>query len=224
MCERKIIVTKDGTTTIALTNKNEFYHSKHGAISEAMHVYIKNGLEFKKSTHKRNTLKVLEVGFGTGLNSLLTLLATINSSTNIHYTGIEAFPVSKTELDQLNYHVQLGIKKNQFLRLHQTSWNDWCKISNHFQLFKWEIKLEDAVFKDSFDLIYFDAFGYRTQPEIWHFSMLEKICAHMKKGGVFVTYAAMGQVRRDLISCGLEVKKLEGPPGKREMLRGIKKN
>lgn len=222
MGNRKIIITKDGTTTIQLTHENEHYHSTHGALSEANHVYIKSGLDVVVKNHHKNSIHILEVGFGTGLNSLLTFLAHKKLNCKVYYTGLESFPVSMEELNQLNYHHQLGIEQADFLKLHQTPWNEFCTISENFYLKKWEEKLEDVSFKNTYDLVYFDAFGFRTHPEIWHISMLKKISECMNKDAVFVTYSVMGQVRRDLIACGLIAEKIEGPPGKREMLRAIK--
>lgn len=223
MNTRKIVVTKDGTTTIQLTTKNEHYHSIHGALDEAKYVFIEKGLQYLLRQGNLKKINLLEVGFGTGLNSLLTFLESQNYTTQIYYTGIEAFPVKLDEIKQLNFHKQLGISEKEFLLFHETKWGNFSSFSEQFHLLKWKTTIEKAnLVEKTYDLIYFDAFGYRTHPEIWHLSVLHKIVNQLNKNGVFVTYSAMGQLRRDLISCGLQIERLQGPPGKREMLRGIK--
>ncbi len=224
MSERKIVVTKDGTTTIQLTANNEHYHSIHGALDEARYVFIKNGLAHYLSEVNPEKINILEVGFGTGLNSLLTFLEGRKSDASIYYTGIEVKPVSLDEITQLNYPQQLSIPQKEFIRFHEIAWEETIPLSNKFSLFKWKTSIEEADFNGKFfDIVYFDAFGFRTHPEIWHKNVLEKIIKQMNNDAIFVTYSAMGQLRRDLISCGLCVEKLTGPPGKREMIRATKK-
>ena len=158
--KREIITTNDGSKTIHLPDWNESYHSKHGAVQEAQHVFIKSGLcEISKAE-----IGILEIGFGTGLNAMLTMNKAKETDQLIEYTGLEAYPVS----------------------------------------------------------IYFDAFGPRVQPDMWTLEIFQKLYSSMENEGVFVTYCAKGQVRRDLIEAGFKVEKIPGPPGKREMLRGRK--
>lgn len=221
--KREVITTKDGSKTIHLPEWNESYHSQHGAYQEAMHVFITSGL--KQFTLPGKPISVLEVGFGTGLNALLTLIHA-KENTPIFYTGLEAFPVDQLELDALNYPdiEQLQAHSAVYQKMHAAEWNKWAEINPGFSLFKFQEKLQDfKPEEETFDLVYFDAFGPRVQPELWHLSILKRLFAAMKKGSVFVTYCCKGQVRRDLIHTGFDVEKIPGPPGKREMLRAFKR-
>ncbi|MEX2484946.1 MAG: tRNA (5-methylaminomethyl-2-thiouridine)(34)-methyltransferase MnmD [Brumimicrobium sp.] len=217
--ERKIVDTGDGSKTIHLPEWNESYHSKHGAVQEALHVFIESGLKQIRKTE----IQILEVGFGTGLNCLLTLITAKKLNKNIIYTGLEAFPVSTDELSQLAYESLPEVKdyKQEFLKIHEASWEELVDISPTFKLEKVEQKLNNFnPQKISFDLIYFDAFGPRVQPEMWTLEIFKKLFYAMNSNGILVTYCAKGQVRRDLIEAGFQVEKIPGPPGKREMLRG----
>ncbi|MGM0634476.1 MAG: tRNA (5-methylaminomethyl-2-thiouridine)(34)-methyltransferase MnmD [Bacteroidota bacterium] len=217
---RKIITTKDGSTTIELVGQNEQYHSKHGAIAEANHVFINSGLKYFLDTNNSQQIHVLEVGFGTGLNALLTCNFAQKNSIKIDYLGLEAFPPKQQEVDLLNY--DSLVNKELFAAIHQTNWNEWQQIFSHFNLKKKQVKLQDYQDHNQFDLVFFDAFGPRTQPEMWTLEMLQKIYSALKENGIFVTYSCKGEVRRNLAKLGFDVEKISGPPGKREMLRAIK--
>jgi len=216
--KREIIITSDGSTTIHLPEWNEQYHSKHGAIQEAYHVFIKNGLE----QINLEELSILEIGFGTGLNCFITFL---ESSKIINYVGVEAYPVGKEEIAKLNYVAELKAesKENIFNLIHAIPWEEQQKISNNFLLTKREQFFEKIEDENTFHLIYFDAFGARVQPELWTESIFKKMFLALKKDGILVTYAAKGSVRRAMEAVGFSVERLPGPPGKREMLRAIKK-
>ncbi len=219
----KIIKTADGSTTLYLEDWNEHYHSKHGAIQEAQHVFIEKGLFHALDLNKRSHISILEMGFGTGLNALLTAFEAEKQSVKINYTGIEGFPLESEITSQLNYSELLSNKYEQlFRKIHAVSWESEHEISPNFFLTKNQLMFEDISFKDQFDLIYFDAFGSRVQPDLWERSMLEKMYTALKSKGVFVTYAAKGSVRRCLAELGFKVERLEGPPGKRHMLRAEK--
>lgn len=215
------MLTSDGSTTIHLSEWNEQYHSKHGAILEAFHVFIKNGLDFISKTN----ISVLEMGFGTGLNAFITFLESQKSNQTIHYTAIEAYPVEENEISKLNYVAKLKAEAYQtkFHQMHLVSWNKKHKISNTFTLLKKQQFFEDFNQVNQFDLIYFDAFGARVQPQLWTEFIFEKMFCALKNEGILVTYAAKGSVRRAMQSVGFIVDRLPGPPGKREMLRAIKK-
>lgn len=220
--ERRIIETNDGSKTIHLVNLNENYHSIHGAVQESEHVFIRNGL--LKLSETKTELKILEIGFGTGLNAMLSMKTAALEKMSIYYEGLEAYPPKKEELSELNYQ-QLGQLKGfekETEGIINCEWNVKIKISNFFTLCKKEIQIENYSKNDFFDLIYFDAFGPRTQPEIWSLLNFKKIYNALRHRGIFVTYCAKGQVRRDLISVGFQVEKLPGPPGKREMIRAFK--
>ena len=219
--KRKILITGDGSTTIHLPDWNEQYHSKHGAIQEAQHVFIKNGL----ALFSKKKLKVLEIGFGTGLNSFITFLEAPKMELEIDYVGVEAYPVSIDEIENLNYVSELnaGKYKEVFVKMHQHKWEAKVAISPEFDLTKRKQFFNDITDSNTFDLIYYDAFGARVQPELWTENLFEKMFEALKLGGVLVTYSAKGSVRRAMQAVGFFVERLPGPPGKREMLRAIKK-
>lgn len=223
MMQREIIVTADGSKTIHIPEWNEQYHSTHGALQEARHVFLKNGLEqFAPNT----AVKILEVGFGTGLNAILTLEAASKANLTIQYVGLEAYPVSTLEIEELNYADLFENQelKNLYQLMHRAPWNEVVEILPGFSLEKRHEKMEtfEAQF-EQFDLIYFDAFGPRTQPEMWELPVLQKMYRITRENGFLVTYCAKGQVKRDLKTVGYEVEVLPGPPGKREMTRAFKR-
>jgi len=223
--QRKIITTADGSKTIQIEDWNEQYHSVHGAIQEANHVYIKHGLLFHSElvTDAHKTISVLEIGFGTGLNALLTYLNAEKLNLNINYTGVEAFPISSEELAQLNYPSELKINGTVFKALHECSWEEIHHISEVFQLTKQHKFFKDISEENSYDVIYFDAFGARVQPELWTEEIFKSMYKALKPNGVLTTYAAIGSVRRTMQALGFEVERLQGPPGKRHMLRAVKR-
>jgi len=218
--KRSIITTADGSKTIYLEQWEEHYHSRHGAIQEAYHVFIKNGLSLFKEGH----VAILEMGFGTGLNALITLIEAERTHLNISYTGVEAYPVAPNELQALNYIAQLKANAFQdiFDRMHQCPWKKEIKITDNFVLHKIPMDFREVKANQVFDLIYFDAFGARVQPELWTESIFESMFLVLRKKGILVTYAAKGSVRRAMQSVGFVVERLPGPPGKREMLRARK--
>ncbi|MEI6865729.1 tRNA (5-methylaminomethyl-2-thiouridine)(34)-methyltransferase MnmD [Flavicella sp.] len=218
--KREIIITSDGSTTIYLPEWDEQYHSKHGAIQEAYHVFIKNGLE----THNKQNLAILEIGFGTGLNCFITLLEATKRNLTINYTGVEAYPIKEDELLQLNYVSELDSRNlsHKFEEMHLLGWNTKQKVHDNFSLTKRKQFIEDINDIEQFDLIYFDAFGARVQPELWTEEIFKKMYDSLKDEGVLVTYSAKGSVRRAMITVGFKVTKLPGPPGKREMLHAVK--
>lgn len=218
--KREIIITSDGSTTIHMPEWNEQYHSKHGAIQEAFHVFIKSGLE----AHPAKEISILEIGFGTGLNCFITLLEAAKRNLKIDYTGIEAYPIQEDEILQLNYVSELDARNysHKFEEMHLFHWNTKQKIHNDFYLTKRQQFIKDIDDVEKFDLIYFDAFGARVQPELWTEKIFKKMFDSLKKGGILVTYSAKGSVRRAMIAVGFRVTRLPGPPGKREMLRAIK--
>ncbi|WP_124980560.1 tRNA (5-methylaminomethyl-2-thiouridine)(34)-methyltransferase MnmD [Nonlabens xiamenensis] len=224
--KREIITTADGSKTIHMPQLNEQYHSKHGALQEALHVFIQEGLAYfinrlaAESASDKSELHILEYGLGTGLNAMLT--AQYDTPQTIHYTGIEAFPISEEEMKAMTYGELLG---DQILyeNVHQASWGEKVAITEKFVLTKIQATFQDIDFQDTFDIIYFDAFGPRTQPELWTLPIFEVAYRALKPGGILTTYCAAGQVRRNLQEIGFAVERLPGPPGKREMLRGTKK-
>ncbi|MDA6072708.1 tRNA (5-methylaminomethyl-2-thiouridine)(34)-methyltransferase MnmD [Flavobacterium sp. AC] len=219
--KREIIKTLDGSTTIHLQEWDECYHSKHGAIQEAKHVFIKNGL----SLFDNNPVSILEIGFGTGLNAFITFLESVYKKQPIDYVGVEAYPVEAKEVLEMNYVSELEADqyKGVFEKMHESEWNQKIEISSDFSLTKRKQFFDEIDDFEIFDLIYFDAFGYRVQPELWSTEIFQKMYNSLKPNGVLVTYAARGVVKRSMIEVGFTVEKLAGPPGKREMFRGFKK-
>jgi len=218
--KREIIQTLDGSTTIHLTEWDECYHSKHGAIQEAQHVFIKNGL----SLFQNQKVAILEIGFGTGLNAFITLLEAKKMQQIIDYVGVEAYPISSEEVLKMNYVSELNANQESTLfdTIHDSNWGEKVAIHDGFTLTKRNQFFEEINDDSKYDLIYFDAFGYRVQPELWSTEIFRKMYKALKSKGVLVTYAARGVVKRSMIEVGFTVEKLEGPPGKREMFRARK--
>lgn len=218
----QIITTGDGSHSLINTELNETYHSVHGALQESLHVFIRHGLEFFCERSTQRPVCILEVGLGTGLNALLTAQRASVLSRQIEYTSLEAFPLPETIWSALNY-THEEADKNLFHKIHQAEWSTAVDITDWFRLLKKNITLQQSVFQSSsFDVIYFDAFAPSKQPELWEIGLLEKISAAMKPGAVFVTYCAKGQLKRDLKKLDLVVEALNGPPGKKEMVRALK--
>ena len=216
--KREIIHTLDGSTTIYLPDWKECYHSKNGAIQEAYHVFIKSGFDLFAT---KSEINILEIGFGTGLNAFITLLESKKNNQVIDYVGVEAYPVLFEEAMLMNYVAELKAESNRhfYENMHQTNWNEKKLIDNNFKLTKRKQFFDDINDENCYDLIYFDAFGFRVQPELWSTEIFEKMHNALKKNGILVTYAARGAVKRSMIEVGFTVEKLPGAPGKREMFR-----
>ncbi len=220
--KREIIQTLDGSTTIHLPDWDECYHSKHGAIQEAYHVFIQNGLALL--TQKE--ISILEIGFGTGLNAFITLLEAPKNDLKIDYTGVEAYPVLPNEAFEMNYLKELKAAafESEYQKMHHCSWEEKHVFNPNFSITKRKQFFQDIQDKKAFDLIYFDAFGYRVQPELWSTEIFRNMFEALNDTGILVTYAARGVVKRSMQEVGFVVKKVPGPPGKREMMIGFKKN
>lgn len=218
--KREIIITKDGSSTIFIPEWNESYHSKNGAIQEAYHVFIKAGL----SELKKKSINIMEIGFGTGLNAFITYLEAKRDNLTIDYVGVEAFPVSQEELKSLNYINELNAKSEGaiFNKFHDLAWNVKNEITSNFKLTKRKQHFQEINDVECFDLIYFDAFGFTLQPELWSEEIFQAMYNSLLKNGVLVTYACRGSIKRAMLKAGFKVEKLPGAPGKREMLRAIK--
>jgi tRNA U34 5-methylaminomethyl-2-thiouridine-forming methyltransferase MnmC len=219
--EIQIITTGDGSHSLLNTTLNETYHSVHGAKRESIHVFIKHGLEFFREKSPCEVVSIFEVGFGTGLNALLTASFADEKKQKINYTSIEAFPLTSEIWSQLNYS-ETDHDRLLFKKLHEDSWGTENLISDFFALLKMKITLQEISFKEHFDVVYFDAFAPSKQPELWEIPVLQKIYEALKVDGVFVTYCAKGQLKRDLKTLGFLVETLAGPPGKKEMVRALK--
>jgi len=224
--ERKIILTGDGSHSIRVPDLNVAYHSIHGAIRESQHVFIKAGLINSEIFEYIGVHQVLEVGFGTGLNALLTLIEADKHKNRIYYTAIELFPLNEEVISQLNYCEQLNSPqyKPRFERMHEIGWEEMYEISEFFRLTKTKCNVADFSTEYLFDIIYFDAFAPAAQPELWTKEIFEKMYALLKPGGTLVTYCSKGDVRRAMMAAGFEIEKLSGPQRKREMLRARRKD
>lgn len=190
-------------------------------MQESEYVFIEQGLNYVVGQNKKNQLNILEVGLGTALNAWLTFRSPKVQTLQLQYFAIEKFPLPAEVWQQLNYAAD---DRELFEKIHSSPWNSWQSILPTVHLFKCENSLQDCAIPDlKFDLIYYDAFAPNKQPDMWTFYMLEKVVQKLTPGGVFVTYCAKGQLKRDLKSLGMQVESLPGPPGKREMVRAIKK-
>lgn len=219
--ERRIIKTADGSVTVTIPEMNVSYHSKHGAIRESMHVFIEAGFRYLVNTSANQQINVLEMGLGTGLNALLTAIEAEKQKAKVSYTAIEQFPLSAQEAAQLNYVDVLG-HADYFSKIHSSVWNNPAAINDFFVLNKIHTDLLDFLTLQRFNLIYYDAFAPNAQPLLWTKEIFERLFVMLEEGGVLVTYCSKGDVRRAMTEAGFTVKKLPGPPGKREMLRATK--
>jgi tRNA U34 5-methylaminomethyl-2-thiouridine-forming methyltransferase MnmC len=217
----ELITTADGSHTLYLPEIDEHYHSTFGAIQESQHIFIDAGLK----NCKNKTLTIFEVGFGTGLNALLTQIESERDNLQIHYITIEKYPLNKTIWQSLNYPLlQYQECASVFSKIHEAQFNATTSVSNHFQLQK--IKGDFTQFEftslPGIDLIYFDAFSPDKQPEMWTKEIFSALFNCCNPGAIMATYCAKGIVRRSMQEAGFKTERLPGPPGKREMLRAIK--
>lgn len=215
----RIILTSDGSHTIYVPELNEHYHSVHGAVQESEHIFLNNGFDFCKA----DPINIFEVGFGTGLNALLTAGRSMNGKRKVFYTAIEKYPVDDALVQMLNHQQFAGAEgKRLSLLIGAAPWGKIKNICDNFSITKLETDLVSNNISGNYDLIYFDAFGPDKQPEMWTEAIFEKISAITVTGGILVTYSAKGQVRRNLKASGFEVELIPGPPGKRHITRAIK--
>lgn len=221
--ELRVLETADHSHTLYNTELDETYHSVHGALQESEHVFIQNGLLPMMDGRKK--LKIFEMGFGTGLNAILTLKATNNSETTIEYSAIEKYPVSSEKIHELNYDNFLEDPEHRLLYkiMHKIAWEEKLKVAPWFYLQKIRGDLHQYEPNENFDLIYYDAFAPRKQPDLWGLPIVKKLYHMLENDGVLVTYCAKGQFKRDLREAGFEVVPLPGPKGKREMTKAIKR-
>lgn len=217
-----IILTSDQSHTLYSEKFKATYHSIHGAVQESMHVFIKHGLQYYLEKNLVKQLSVLEVGFGTGLNTFLTYINTKDVDVMIDYHTIEAYPITLADALKLNYASDfLRTDKFYFEKIHQQDWNSITNVTDKFCLTKHLSLLESFDVNQKFDLIYFDAFSPVEQPELWTESIFKKMHDLLNPNGVLVTYCAQGQMKRNMKRVGFSLESLPGPPGKREMTRSL---
>jgi tRNA U34 5-methylaminomethyl-2-thiouridine-forming methyltransferase MnmC len=221
--ETNWVITGDGSRTLFNPAIGEHYHSKHGAFNESKHVFLQSGLVHFLQMNSSTQVSVLEVGFGTGLNFLLSADYCTQNHINLEYLGIEAFPLDRDLISETGYQNYLNIEIwERFLAVYPNALNQRMELNPNCRLFIDESKLSDFITQDQFDIIYFDAFAAIHQPEMWTTEALERVCQYLKPGGVFVTYAITGNLKRSMKSLGFSIEKAPGAPGKREMLRATK--
>lgn len=216
----KLIVTGDGSHTVLNSSIAETYHSEKGAINESQHVFIQNGLYLIE----KNEINILEIGFGTGLNALLTYQFAIENKKKINYFTLEKYPLKPELVKQLNYPEQLNIDREVFLNLHSCEWNKVLYLNPYFRFFKQQTDLLDYNFHEpkNIDLVYFDAFSPSKQPELWIENIFKRIYRIMSTDGLLTTYSSAGIVKRGLRNVGFKVKRKRGPLGKFHMLNAKK--
>ena len=218
-----IELTGDGSHTIVIPELNVTYHSKHGAMQESMHVFIKEGLHYlldRNLFNKDEVLNIFEVGFGTGLNAWLSLNEAVNHNQKIFYQTIEPYPLSIDEAEKLNYPLTLNKDLHEyFFQLHACEWNKEILIHSLFSFEKINASLQNFTTNKKFHLIYFDAFDPTAQPELWTENIFRKMFDILNFNGILVTYCSKGIVRRAMQAAGFNVEKLPGPKGKREIVR-----
>lgn len=216
----QVIKTKDGSNTLLHHQYNEIYHSRNGAYSEAMHVFVNAGLTHQLQSF--NTVNILEIGFGSGLNCILSLA---HNTKKIHYTGVDVLPIEWNTIAELGYPTLEKIEavEADYKRIINADWNSKFIVNDDFTLTKLSNCLLSMELPQQYNLVYFDAFAPNVQPNMWKIDVFDKIYQSLETGAVLVTYCAKGQVKRDLMEVGFTIEKLEGPPGKREMIRATKK-
>jgi tRNA U34 5-methylaminomethyl-2-thiouridine-forming methyltransferase MnmC len=213
MENRIIELTADGSPTLFVPELDEHYHSVNGAIQESRHVYIDAGF----NQCRKPAVHILEFGFGTGLNALLTAMEAGKREIEVYYTGLEKYPLQQEIIAQLHYP---ETDEALFRTIHQTEWNVPVQINPFFKLCKILTDFADFDFSDAYDVVYYDAFAPDKQAEVWSQEIFDKVFSAMNPAGIFTTYCAKGSVRRMLLQAGFTVERIPGPPGKREMLRG----
>jgi tRNA U34 5-methylaminomethyl-2-thiouridine-forming methyltransferase MnmC len=214
-----IIRTEDGSDTLYVPGLDEHYHSVHGAIQESEHIFIGAGFDFTKA----DPVRILEIGFGTGLNALLTCIYSEKAKRKVYYTSIEKYPLQPDVTESLNYTgILKGDSKMLFDKIHRCRWNSFEQITDGFMLRKIEADLVALEIEGTYDLVYFDAFGPDKQPEMWSDDIFERIGRAVCSDGILVTYSVKGSVKRSLKRSGFNVTLLPGPPGKRQILRAVK--
>lgn len=222
--KRKIILTEDGSSSLFVEDLNEHYHSIFGAVQESMHIFIHAGL-LSEHVKDLKTIHILEIGFGTGLNALLTYFSALENHKTIHYTAIELYPLTSEEVKLLNYtdFIKHSSANSIFKKLHDASWNESQQISDTFFLYKHQQSALEVPYPcEKFNLVYFDAFSPDVQAELWRKELFEKIYKSMKSKSILVTYSTKGIAKKALKDTGFQLEKLPGPKGKREILRARK--
>ncbi len=217
----RVLSSEDGSSTIMCEDLQETYHSVHGAVQESLHVFIKAGLQKFLSLHpQRKQIRILEIGFGTGLNALLSFREAQTAKVSLWYHAIDKYPLPPEILAKLNYGEVLSCEA-LYSEIKEAAWNRINPVAAH-QLFLEKLDLSEFRSSYQYDLIFFDAFSPDKQPALWSPAVFDNLFAHTVPAGILTTYSAKGQVRRNMQAAGFRVERIAGPPGKREMLRATK--
>lgn len=214
----EISITNDGSHSIKSEHFNEMYHSQNGAIQESLHVFIDAGFQ----QVAKQDIAIFEMGFGTGLNALLTLLEAEKTGKHVYYEAVELYPISLEAALLLNFTDILGVEKELLVKLHNTPWNSKTQITPYFTINKQLTNIQGYNTNNSFDVVYFDAFSPETQPELWSENVFTNIYNTLNNNGLLVTYSSKGIVKQALRKVGFTVQRLLGAAGKRHMLRAVK--
>ncbi len=215
----RLILTEDGSHTLFDVRFDQHYHSIHGSLQESYRIFIELGIGY--CSHKTDEIRVFEMGLGTGLNALLTWQWAEQHQKSVHYVSIDAYPISDEEAEQLNY--EALVNREGLSDIHRAAWDTSIQLSPHFTFLKHQTLLQEfSVEGTLFDVVYYDAFAPRTQPELWTAETFARVAGFTKAGGALVTYCAKSDVQRALRSAGFRVEKHRGPSGKRHVLRGIR--
>ncbi|MDR3061228.1 MAG: tRNA (5-methylaminomethyl-2-thiouridine)(34)-methyltransferase MnmD, partial [Dysgonamonadaceae bacterium] len=218
MYQPEIRLTADGSHTLFIPEMDEHYHSVNGAIQESMHVFIDAGLR----QCQKKIIRILELGFGTGLNAFLSYIESKNTGIQIYYTGLEKYPIPTGLIEKLNYGKLNSQENGIYLEIHRCTWNIPVRITPDFILEKINVDFPDFDFPGGYDVVYFDAFAPDKQTGVWTQEIFDNLFSCMNCGGILTTYCAKGSVRRMMIQSGFKVERIPGPPGKRQMLRAQK--
>lgn len=220
--ELEIIITEDGSSSLRRKDLGENYHSSYGAISESQHIFINSALDYYSLLNPNKEIRILEIGFGTGLNSLLSLDYSIRNNINIYYQAIEKYPLCEEITSKLNYSKLLNLEE-EFNQIHNSPWEEIISIGERFQIYKKKACGEEIIYKDNyFDIIYFDAFAPQYEENLWSIPVFRSLNNSLIRKGIIITYSCKGDVKRGLKQSGFLIEKLPGPKGKREILRGLK--
>ena len=223
--KRDIILTTDGSHSIAIPEMGVTYHSSHGAIRESMHVFIESGLRYmNEKLTQPGALSIFEMGFGTGLNALLTLAEAEKNQQKIYYETIEPYPLEKSTIELLNYCIQLQRPDLEplFTLMHDCEWNTSVSVTPYFSFIKKQTNLAAFSTNQLFNIVFFDAFAPDIQPDLWTAAVFKKLYTAMETNAVLTTYCSKSIVRKAMTEAGLKVEKIPGPPHKREMVRAIR--
>ena len=216
----RIITTEDGSHSLFDEELNETYHSTRGAVGESKHVFIESALAHWSSENEAKEVRVLEIGFGTGLNAFLTAQYASENEVAVDFYSLEPFPIERSIYEKLNY--SSDEKSSLLMAMHEAAWEECITLSPFFNLTKSTCTIESFEAPERFDIVYFDAFAPSKQPDLWTIEPLQKCFDSLKSKGVLVTYCAQGQFKRNLKEIGFEVEVLAGALGKKEMVRAKK--